>query len=169
MAISSIARSSEAFFRPGLDQKNWTSRANYAAQGIVQTGEKELSIYVNHNVGYATTHIRRYTIWPDGFASVHAGFDTGELTTKPLVFSGEQLRINYSTSAAGGMRIEIQDAKGTPIPGYRLAECPEIIGDELERTVFWTKKRSVEELAGKPVRLRVWLRDADLFSLRFGK
>ena len=31
----------------------------------------------------------------------------------------------------------MQDPKGQPIPGFTLDECPEIIGDQIERTVAW--------------------------------
>src|SRR5205085_127944 len=36
----------EGFVRPGLDFRNWTSRSNYPACGVVQTGKAELSMYV---------------------------------------------------------------------------------------------------------------------------
>ncbi len=157
----------EAFIRPGLDPKNWTSCASYAAYGIVETRPDELSIFVNHNVGYPSSHIRRYTIRPDGFASVGAGFDGGQLVTQPITFSGDRLSINYATSAAGGLRIEIQDAAGDPIPGYALDDCPEIIGDEISRTVSWNNGDDIGPLAGKALRLRVELTDADLYSFQF--
>ena len=67
------------------------------------------------------------------------------------------------------MRIELQDAGGEALAGYGLDDCPEIIGDEIERGVAWSGTDSVADLAGRPVRLRVQLRDADLFTLRFGK
>ena len=71
----------EAFVRPGADLQNWTSRANYAARGIVQTGERELSLYVKHHSGYPSNHVHRYVIRPDGFVSVHAPYKGGELIT----------------------------------------------------------------------------------------
>ena len=157
----------EAFIRPGLDLKNWTSRANYAAHGFLQTGPEELSVYVNHNVGYASSHIQRYTLRLDGFASVQGPYTGGELLTPPLVFEGRRLAINHSTSAAGGIRVELQDTAGTAIPGFGLGECVEVIGDEIERVVGWTGGSDVCGLAGRPVRLRIELKDADLFSLRF--
>jgi hypothetical protein len=157
----------EAFIRPGLDPRNWTSRANYAARGILETGPEELSIYVQHNAGYDTSHVRRYTLRPDGFVSVNAPFSGGELITKPLVFSGKRLAINYATSAAGGLRVEIQTPERQPVDGFRLAECPEILGDRMERTVRWNDGDDVGRLAGKPVRLRFVMSDADLFALRF--
>ena len=48
----------------------------------------------------------------DGFVSIQASYRGGELITKPLVFAGENLILNYTTSAAGSIRLEIQDAQG---------------------------------------------------------
>lgn len=159
----------EAFIRPGLDLRNWTSRANYAAHGFMQTGSDEISIYVNHNVGYPTSHIRRYSIRMDGFASVNAPYNGGEFVSKQLIFAGERLTLNYSTSAAGSVRVELQDSSLQPIRGFALDDCPEIIGDEIERTVSWSVGSDVSPLEGTPVRLRIVLKDADLYSFRFAR
>lgn len=157
----------EAFIRPGLDLKNWTSRANYAARGIVPTGDDELSLYVKHNSGYPTSHIRRYTIRPDGFVSVYAPYSGGTLVTKPLTFSGKNLTINFSTSAGGGLRVGIETPDGKPIDGFAVDDCPEIIGDRIEHTVRWEKGADVGQLQGRAVRLRFELKDADLYSMQF--
>jgi hypothetical protein len=89
------------------------------------------------------------------------------MLTRPFRFTGNELEINYSTSAAGGIRVEVQDAGGTPLPGYSVADCPEIIGDEIERVVAWKNGSDVGKLAGQTVRLKFAMNDADLFSLRF--
>ena len=89
------------------------------------------------------------------------------MVTKPLRFKGSRLEINYATSAAGGIRIEMQDPKGQPIPGFTLDECPEIIGDQIERIVAWKGGSDLSSLSGKVVRMRVVLKDADLYSIRF--
>lgn len=157
----------EAFIRPGFDLENWTSRANYAARGIVQTGERELSLYVKHHSGYPTSHVRRYTLRPDGFVSVHGPYQGGELVTKPFTFTGSKLSINYATSAAGGLHVEIQTPGGEPLEGYAMNECPEIIGDRLERIVSWKSGADVSPLSGQPIRLRFQLKDADLYSFQF--
>ena len=75
--------------------------------------------------------------------------------------------LNYATSGAGSVRCEIQDAAGKPLPGFALADCEEIYGDHLERAVSWKGDADLAALAGKPVRLRFVLKDADLCSLRF--
>jgi hypothetical protein len=157
----------EAYIRPGLDLENWTSRANYAARGIVQTGEQELSLYVKHHSGYPSIHVRRYTLRPDGFVSVSGPFAGGAMITKPLRFSGNRLTINYSSSAAGGLRVELQTADGRPIDGFALDECPQIIGDRIEHTVAWKSGADLSKLSGQPIRLRFELKDADLYSLQF--
>jgi hypothetical protein len=157
----------EAFIRPGLDLRNWTSRANYAVRGMVQTGDHELSIYVKHNSGYPSIHVQRYTLRLDGFASIYADFGGGTMTTKLLTFAGNRLLLNYSTSAAGGLRVELRDHENKPIPGFSLADCREIIGDRIDKAVTWKGGGDVSELAGTPVRVHFELRDADLFSMKF--
>ncbi|NQT11793.1 MAG: hypothetical protein HQ582_03530, partial [Planctomycetes bacterium] len=157
----------EAFIRPGRDPRNWTSRASYAAHGIHVTGPDELSLFVQHNCGYPTSHIRRYVLRLDGFASVNAPFTGGEMLTKPLTFTGDRLTINYASSAAGGLHVEIQDPSGKPIEGFKADDCDEVIGDEICRTVSWKGSGDLAPLAGKPIRLRFVLRDADLYSIQF--
>jgi hypothetical protein len=156
-----------AFIRPGIGAQNWVSRTTYPALNIVPTGPAEMSVYVNQDYAQPTAHIRRYSLRLDGFASVRAPYEGGELLTRPLKFDGQRLLLNFSTSAAGGIRVEIQDADGKPIPGFTLADTVETIGNEIERPVRWKSGTDVTALAGKPIRLRFVMKDADLFALRF--
>ena len=155
------------FVRPGPDTLNWVSRTNYPLQGVVQTGPEEMSIYVGRHYGHPSWHIQRLTLRLDGFSSVNASYGGGEMLTKPLKFQGSRLEINYSTSAAGGLRVEIQDVKGNPLPGFSISDCPEIIGDEIERTVAWKGGKDLGQIVGTPIRLRFVMKDADLYSLQF--
>ena len=110
------------------------------------------------------------------------------------------MEINFSTSAAGYVGVEIQDAAGKPIPGFALKErklskvlgvgAPtadpsiagrrepaqgitarrepsEVFGDSIARVVAWKGGTHLSKLAGKPIRLRFVLKDADLYSIRF--
>lgn len=69
----------EGFVRPGPDFRNWTSRSNCPACGILQTGDAEMSLYVEHHYGQASAFVRRYSMRLDGFASLHAGYACGEI------------------------------------------------------------------------------------------
>ena len=91
----------------------------------------------------------------------------GELVTKPIRFKGSKLALNFSSSAAGGVRVEIQDANGKAVPGFVLEDCSPVFGDSIERAVTWKNGGDVSSLVGKPVRLRFELKDADVFAYQF--
>jgi hypothetical protein len=103
----------------------------------------------------------------DGFVSVHSGGTPGKMLTRPLVFSGNRLSVNYATSAAGSLRFEMCEANGKPIEGFSLEDSEILFGNEIEHTVNWKGNSDLKQLSGKPVCLRVRLHDADLYSVRF--
>lgn len=159
----------EGFLRPGIDPESWTDRNNYMAWGLVQTAPHELSTYWCEHNGHPGLRIRRGTLRLDGFVSIHAaGKGPGELLTMLFTFQGSQLEINFATSAAGTLLVELCDERGQAIPGYSLADSEILYGNEIAHIVRWPgQKNDLRHLAGQPVRLRVRLHDADLYSFRF--
>ena len=157
----------EALVRPGPDAANWISRNGIAATGLVQTGPAEMSFYLAQHFAQPTAHMKRFSVRLDGLGSVNAPYTGGEMVTKPLIVSGTELRLNYATSATGTIRVEIQETDGEPIPGYSLKECDAIVGDSISQTVCWKMGPSLVAIAGKAVRLRFVMNDADLYSLQF--
>jgi len=149
----------EAFIRPGLGPSGWGNRANYITLNAVQTSPTEMSMFM-----YGGGH---YVLRLDGFISVNAGFEKGEFLTKPLKFSGTRLEFNYSTSGAGQIRVELQNTTGQPIPGYALEDCDPIKGDAIAGHATWKENSNLSSLAGKPIRLRFVMNEADLYSIRF--
>ncbi len=112
--------------------------------------------------------ISRLVLRRDGFVSVRAAYTGGEFTTPPMVFSGQRLVLNVDTSATGSMRCELQDEQGKPIPGRTLADADLIhTSNEISRVVSWKRDSDLSALAGKPVRLRIVYRDADLYAFQF--
>lgn len=157
----------EGFIRGGIGAQNWVSRTNYPALNVVPTGPHEMSVFVNQDYAQPTAHMRRYSLRTDGFASLHCGYAGGHAITKPLVFAGRELSLNFSTSAAGGVKVGFEDANGKPVPGFGLEECVMQIGNELDRKVTWKSGADVSTLAGKTLRLRFSMKDADIFSFQF--
>lgn len=173
-------RWNEAFLRPGIERNGtWNYGQQYIGWSILETksalegAPDELSIYANEGLWTgAGTRLRRYTLRLDGFVSVNAPLTGGAFITRPFKFEGNQLSINFSTSAYGSIKVEIQDSKGKPIPGFALKDCPEIFGDAIDRPVFWNNRSDADSsevgsLAGKVVRLRVEIKDGDLYSFHF--
>lgn len=165
----------ESFIRPGIQRPgSWCYGDGRQNWGLVETesvlagAPGELSLYISEGRFHPEgNRLRRYTLRVDGFVSVQAPMAGGELVTKPLKFAGDSLELNFSASAAGSVRVELQDTDGNPIPARSLDDCHTIIGDELARTVTWAGGTDVSALAGTPVRLRFALHDADLYSFRF--
>ncbi len=157
----------EPFINPGLDPNNWTERNLVVAPTVVQTGPEEVSIYHTEHYRHDTVRARRASLRLDGFVSLHGPFEGGEVQTHPLVFEGGELVINYSTSVAGSIRIELQRANGGSIRGFSLASHDEIFGNEIERVVTWDGNSDISEFAGEPIRLRILMKAADLYSIQF--
>jgi len=158
----------EAWVRPGPDNRNWTQRSNMPAWGIVQLDPTEFSMYITEHYEWPDHRLRRITVRRHGFASAHASAAGGEFTTRPVTFTGKNLILNYATSAAGAIQVEVQDAHGKPIEGRSLADMPVLFGDELDAVASWKSGSDLSSLIGKPVRFRFVMKDADLFALRTG-
>lgn len=168
-------RWNEAFLRPGIERPGtWNYGHQYLAWHIVETkstdegAPNELSLYATESYWTdRSSALRRYTLRLDGFVSIHAPMDGGELVTKSFTFSGRKLTLNFATSAAGAIRVELQRADGQALPGCSLTDSDELFGDTVNRTVTWANGSDVGRFAGHAVRLRVTLRDADLYSFQF--
>ncbi|MCX7425386.1 MAG: hypothetical protein NTW96_07135 [Planctomycetia bacterium] len=164
----------EAFLRTGPERPGtWVYGDCYPAHGLIETesklpgAPKEFSLFLPEDYWMRITKMRRYTLRIDGFVAARAPLEGGELLTKPLQFAGKRLSLNFATSAAGRMHVEITDAAGKPLPGFTLAESDETFGDSLDRTITWKGNSDTSSLAGKPVRLRFQLHDADVYSFQF--
>ena len=169
-------RWNEAFIRPGIERDGtWSYGQLCVAWQVVETknalagAPDELSLYADESYwsGARGSAVRRYTLRLDGFVSARATAAGGELLTKPVRYNGAKLSLNFSTSAAGSVRVEIQDLAGSPLPGFALADSDPLFGDSIDRTVTWAKRRDVSPLKNQPVRLRFVLNDADVYSYQF--
>lgn len=157
----------EAFIRPGTELEDWIARDNTPALGVVPANKKEMFLYRVSHYAQPTVHLSLYRMRADGFISVNAPYGGGEMLTKPFTFSGKKLELNFASSAAGGVQVEVQDESGKAYPGFALADCSEMLGDDIERIVAWKNGSELGSLAGKTVKLRFVMKDADLYSLRF--
>jgi len=137
------------------------NRSNYMTRGLLQLpgNDRELSVYATeaYYKGPAS-RVRRFTFRTDGFVSVHAP-GKAELLTKPLQFTGKTLELNVK----GNVRVEILDGNGKRV----LNESEPVTGDYVAHIVKWKRSSNLAALAGKTVRLRFELTNADLYSMKF--
>jgi len=157
----------DAFVRPGPEHPtNWIYGSVYFSNGIVETKsehpgcDNEISFYCMENRFFKENpKVYRYTIRMDGFVSQSAPYPEANLYTKPFIFEGKDMFINFSTSAYGYMRFNIKDEDGNSI-----SSC-ETFGDSTDRRVRFNGDLSA--FAGKPVTMSVNMFDADFYSFIF--
>ena len=165
----------EAFLRPGVEREGTWAYGNHCLSWhVVETksalkgAPNELSLYATESYWTGNSSaLRRFTLRLDGFVSVRAPMSGGEILTRPVRFNGKKLVLNFASSAAGSVRVEIQDRHGKPLAGFALADCPPLFGDSVERGVTWAGGSDVTRVSGEPIRLRFVLEDADLFAFQF--
>jgi hypothetical protein len=153
----------EAFVRPGRDPLDWVHRDHMIATGLLQTAPDELSLFISRHYTFPSAYLERMTLRLDGLVSVHAGYRGGSFTTKPFIFDGHKLVLNYATSAVGSIQWELLDGNGNPFPGFGLQQTKPLSGDEVEHIIDIPTPRHLET---KPLRLHFILRDADLYSFQ---
>jgi hypothetical protein len=91
----------------------------------------------------------------------------GTLTTRPLLFKGEKLRLNIHTTGGGSARVALLDAQGQSLPGFAAEDCEVIQDDAVDYEVRWKNGPNLKALAGQPVRVQVAMRNAKLYALQF--
>ena len=162
-------RRDEAFMTPGVEARdNWWYGNCYTVYGLAETeaeedgAPNEISFYMGENYRIKNVNFRRYTIRLDGFFSWFAPYRGGEAVTKPVTVDGNELRINFATSALGGVTVFICDEEGKELEGYQSYT---MFGDSVDRPVEFEKPLS--DICGKAVRLKIKMRDAHLYSFVF--
>ena len=162
-------RRDEAFMTPGVEARdNWWYGNCYTVYGLAETeapedgAPNEISFYMGENYRIKNVNFRRFTVRLDGFFSWFAPYSGGEVVTKPITVDGNELHLNFATSALGGVTVSLCDENGNELEGYRSYT---MFGDSVDRPVEFEK--SLGELSGKKVRLKIGLRDAYLYSFVF--
>jgi hypothetical protein len=159
-------RRDEAFMTPGVENRtNWWYGNCYTVYGLCETdaeeegAPREISFYMGENYRIKNVNFRRYTVRLDGFFSWQSPFRGAEVLTKPLTISGDEMSLNFATSAAGGIKVFICDEDGSELEGY---ESYTVFGNSTERPVTFAKP--LAELSGKTIRLKFKMKDADIYS-----
>jgi hypothetical protein len=157
---------------------NWANIQS-AGGGCVIVGDK-LYFYVSGRQGEPGTNrpgvcsTGLATLRRDGFASMdwrkddprprlvsRSGFKGGYLTTRTITFGGGHLFVN--ADVAGELRAEVIDATGQAIAPFTRENCVAVRGDRTRSRVTWAGG-SLEQLAGRKVKLRFWLEEARLYA-----
>ena len=106
------------------------------------------------------------TLRRDGFVSLDADEEGGMVTTQPFHWEGERLYLN-ADARKGEIACEILDSTGQPLAGFSRQDCLSIAGDNVRLAVNWQRQGGMPVPSVGPIRLRISLRNARLYSYWF--
>ncbi len=107
------------------------------------------------------------TLREDGFISLDASLDGGELLTRPLQFRGERLTVN-AQATGGEITVELLDEQGRVLPGFERTQCVPLRESGIRQPVRWKGAPSRLDLSSQPIRIRFNLSNASLYAFNTG-
>ena len=134
-----------------------TERKAEELEGLDVPEAKDMSL-VKYGLGLAKLRL-------DGFVSLQAApIREGLFISKPIEVSGE-LVINAVCRDGGYLDVEVADEHDEIIEGFGREDFIRYAGDKSRHVCRWNNRNQLP--AGGKVKLRIWMKDADLFSLLF--
>jgi hypothetical protein len=99
----------------------------------------------------------------DGFVSLRAGSEAGELLTRAFIPTSPELHLNIDASE-GEATVRVCDYQGRPLKDWKIGQPSKPIrGDQLDTVVRWTES-DFDQTVGRATTLRAKVRNADLYS-----
>ena len=152
----------------------------YMGQGLLRVGKELWQYYGGSRLSHAAGELEmvtkpgngrtysRVVSRMDGYVSVEAGSEVGEIITPPLIFEGNVLLLNVNVRLGGEVRVALLDENGQPIAQRGLDDCIAIHGDHVNTMVMWKSSGDVAKRVGVPTRLQIRLENAGLYAFQFG-
>ena len=101
----------------------------------------------------------------DGFVSLNAGPEEGIVVTRPLVWRGSSLWVNADLTQGGTIQLEVLDENGDLIrEELSRAQVIPVTNGAVRSRVRWRGMEDLRALNHQSVRLRFYLRNADLYA-----
>lgn len=117
-----------------------------------------------HGISERTGGIGLAKLRKEGFISMRGPAAGGVLCTRKVLWPGGKLLVN-ADARGGELRVRVSDEKRKALPGLDYKDCLPLDGDSTAHEVSW-REQSIESLAGKVIRLEIFLKDADIYTFR---
>lgn len=169
---------SRTFLIPRGDKGAWDAGMILSVAGTPIVHGEEWWYYYSGWDGTHGTANRRACIGiaklrVDGFMSIDAVSLEGVLETHPLVFRGSQLLLNIDASGQDTTgnknyaRVELLGEDGRPLAGFAKEDCDALHVNRVNQAVTWKGRQDVSALAGRQIRMKVYLKGAELYAFQF--
>ena len=116
--------------------------------------------------GHEAIHLARLRL--DGFGAVTSPSGEEGAWTSPVLHLAENAReLHVNLDAKGHVRTEVLQADADrPLAGFTARDCLPLQGDHLDAVAAW-QDAGLKDLAAGRIRLRLYLRDAYIYSFWF--
>jgi hypothetical protein len=159
----------QPFIAPAQQPGGWNRTNVQSAGGCCVIADPRLYFYFSgrsgspnsNDPGISSTGVAM--LRRDGFASMAAGEREGQVTTRPLSFSGKHLFVNADCSR-GELRAELLDRDNRVVRGFSREDCRPVRGDSTRALVSWNGSADVSRLSSAPVRIRFFLKGGRLYA-----
>ena len=141
--------------------KLWFYYIGFAGSEKLKTeksGLKEMNSGMYANAATGVAFLRR-----DGFVSLNAHKQAGQLTTRPLTFSGKYLFVNID-APDGGLLAEVIDMYGKVVEPFSLKNCIPAKGDSTLTQIRWKGCDDLSILNNRAMRFRFKLDNGKFYS-----
>lgn len=91
----------------------------------------------------------------------------GSVITRVLRWLGGKLVINADADG-GELKVRVSDPQRKVIEGFDYDDCVPVTTDDVAHEIRW-KAANLDSLAGRDIRLEIYLRNAELFTFRSEK
>jgi hypothetical protein len=146
----------------------WDGGCIWATPNLIELPDGDWALpYIANNVPHKYPRGQRtsgtsYAYWPKGRLVAVEAEDHGEFTTIPLIAPGKRLALNALTLRTGWIKVAVLGADGRT-----LADCTPIVGDQPHALVTWKAGDDLGGAPGRPVTLRIEMKQAKLYGLEF--
>jgi len=115
---------------PG-ETRGWMGGSLYMSYGMIVSGARSGCTTQPFTRDRFKGVISRTVLRLDGFTSIDAGYEGGELVMPPIVSEGSRLVLNVETSTGGHVRVGFLEPSGDPIRGCSVSGCDPVNGNSL--------------------------------------
>jgi len=113
----------------------------------------------NWSFGIGLAKLRR-----DGFASLDAGQNIGQITTRPMTFAGKKLFVNADVEKDGWVKATLLTRDSNSIDSYTLEDSVALTKDTTKGHMSWKSKNQLVSPGDGHLRLVFQLKNAKLYS-----
>ena len=155
------------------DTDTWDDGMVFGGPHWIEVNDEWWFYYAGHDGGHNSkgrkAAIGLATCKKERLISLHGPKNGGgAVITRLLKWPGGDLCLNVLTDDSdekASVKVRISDAIRDPLPGFDYDDCIPFSGDAIRHRVTWQGKHSLDEMAGKLLRVEISLQNADLFSL----